>query len=176
MQTQLSTEERVSRIDDLERRSRFMQWVLGILLVVVCAVPFITYWWISSIQSDISGITITNAHIVGDSDVCGGELLVLAYNFHAEGTGKLIEDATVWRTLPPPKTVIYSDSRPFLLDETIDQETTLAWRVPLTYTNPATGAIEPLPPGKYRRLFSVGSTTRFSQFAQSSVEFSVCEK
>jgi len=165
---------RIQRIDELERRSNFIQWFLIALMVVVIAVPVVGAFWLARINEEIGGVAIDNARVIGESALCPGEKLIIVYDFHADGAGKLIEDGTAWRE-SPPKTVVYSVSGPFLLEGTIDQEVTLAWQVPTTYVNPATGIDEPLPPGVYRRLFSVSSASRSAVFAMAGVDFSIRE-
>lgn len=149
----------------------FMQWgLLAILLIISGSI-------IASILFNIFGkeikrIEISNVHVVGPSALCPGEKLTIAYNLHADGTGKLVEDATVW-VESPPKTVIYSATRPLLVDGLLEQEQTIAWPVPVTYVNPADLEEAPLPPGEYKRIFSISSATDEDVFALDRVLFTI---
>jgi hypothetical protein len=92
----------------------------------------------------------------------------------ADGTGKLIEDASVWIEVPP-KTAIYSTSRALLVDGLLEQEQTIAWEVPQTYVDPANLEEAPLPAGPYRRIFAISSATDEGVFALDRVLFSIRE-
>lgn len=147
------------------------------LLVIILAIIVGTYIWgiVRAIQTPtIRDVEISNARIVGPTALCPGDLLVIAYDLKADGTGKLVEDATVW-TQFPPKTVIYSITRPLLVDGLVDQQEVIAWEVPESYINPADLTEIPLPHGNYRRIFAVGSPNDDDDFDLDRVDFSVKE-
>lgn len=151
----------------------FTQWALLAVLILIAAAW--VWGFIHNIFSTkISNIEITDVRIVGSSDLCPGDSLVIAFYLKADGTGKLVEDATVWVEIPP-KTVIYSNSLPFLVDGTLDQEQTVAWPIPETYLDPTTAGKKPLPPGNYKRIFAIGSETDEDEFALDRVLFSIRE-
>lgn len=148
------------------------------LLIVILAIIVGTYIWgiVRAIRTPtIRDVQISNVRVEGPTALCPGELLTIAYDLRADGTGKLVEDAAIWIEVPP-KTVIYSITRPFLVDGLVDQRETIAWEIPKTYINPADLKETPLPPGPYRRIFSVGSPTDDDDFALDRVDFSVKEE
>lgn len=165
IETPLNTEH-------LERRFTFVQTVLIVLLVVVIAVPFIASWWLSRTLPVVSTVKIENLHVLGKQALCPGDPLVTAYDFRAEGAGVLIRDATVWN-VEPPKTMIFSTSRRFILDGPIEQRLTETYYIPRTYINYETGREEILPPGAYRRYFAISSPSRSTVIAIGGVEFSI---
>lgn len=172
LESLLSDEQRRQDAED-ERRARLIQLMLIVILLILIG----TWIWgaiYSLRQPNIRRVTIGNAQVVGTSDLCPGELLFVQFDFHADGAGDLVEKSTIWSDTPP-KTLVYSESQEFLLDDTLDQPETRAWDVPQTYRDNATGQVVPLAAGEYRRLFSVSSPSRSTVFAMGSVEFSVRE-
>jgi hypothetical protein len=156
----------------LERRLNFTQWILILLLIIVIAVPVVASWWIARQTPFISTVSVDNVQLVGESALCPGEPLLVSYDFHAKGAGVLVRDRTLWQTTPP-KTIIFSASRRFILTGPIDQHLTEAWHVPPTYRNPETDIYEPIPPGDYALLMAISSPSRSTVVAISSVSFSI---
>lgn len=165
----------LSRIDHLERRSAFIQWFLVVLFLVIIGGPILLGWWIGTQVNEVGGVSIENARVVGDSAVCPGDRLMIAFDFHAQGAGLLDVDSTLWATEQPPRTLIYSTSRRFVLSESINQQITEAWYVPTSYTDFATGDVTPLPPGTYRRAMAISSPTRSTVLATATIEFEVAD-
>lgn len=157
----------------LERRLNFTQWILGTLLVIIIATPVVISWWIARQTPFISTVSVDSVQAVGETALCPGDPLVVTYDFHAKGAGVLVRDRTLWQLEPPPKTIIFSTSRRFILTGPIDQHLTEAWHVPPTYRNPETDLYEPIPPGDYALLMAISSPSRSTVVAISSVSFSV---
>ena len=155
-----------------EKRLNFTQYILFALLIVVISVPVIGGWWASRNLPIVSTIKIDGLAIVGESAVCPGEPLVWGYHFHAEGSGTLVRDRTLWE-MTPPRTKIFSTREYFILDGPIEQDLIETWHVPHTYRNPETDAMEPLPPGHYKRILSISSPSRSTVTAIDSAEFEI---
>lgn len=149
----------------------FTQWALLAVLVIIVGTWLLGLYF-NIFGKEIRRIEITDARVVGASALCPGENLTIAFHLEADGTGKLVEDATVWVEIPP-KTVIYSETRPLLVDGLLEQEQEIAWEVPKTYINPSNLEELPLPPGPYRRIFSISSATDEDVFALDRVLFSI---
>lgn len=158
----------------LEKRLNVLQYVVIALLVVVIVVPFVWTWWLTSQLPVVSTVSIDNVQMHSPSELCPGEALVISYDFHAKGAGILIRDWTLWN-IDPPKTVIFSTARRFILDGPIDQHLTETWHIPRTYLNHETETMEPLPPGSYKRYLAISSPSRSTVVAITSVEFTVKE-
>lgn len=149
----------------------FIQWALLAVLILIVAS------WVYGITSNILStrikhIHLTDVHIIGSSNLCPGDKLVIGFYVKADGTGKLIQDATV-RTEYPPKTIIFSESLPYLVDGTLDQEQTVAWPIPFTFIDPETAVRKNLSEGTYRRIFSISSATDENQFGLDRVIFNI---
>lgn len=151
----------------------FTRWTLLAILVIIVG-TWILLFLLNLFGKEIKNIEISNVRIVGPSALCPGEKLTIAFNLHADGTGKLVEDGTIWIEVPP-KTVIYSETKPLLVDGLLEQEQTIAWLVPETYINPADLAELPLPAGEYKRIFAISSATDEDVFALDRVTFSIKE-
>lgn len=145
----------------LEKRLNILQWVIVALLVIVIAVPPVAIWWLSRQLPVVNTVQIDNMQMHSPVALCPGDPLIVSYNFHAQGAGVLVRDWTLWSTTPP-KTVIFSTSRRFILDGPIDQHLTETWHIPPTYLNFETEHQEPLPPGNYRRFLAISSPSRSS--------------
>lgn len=157
----------------IERRLNITQWILGIMLLVVISIPVFASWWIARQVPFISTISVDGMQIIGETALCPGDALTYTYNFHAKGAGVLVRDRTLWQLSPPPKTIIYSTSRRFILTEPIDQHLTETWHVPPSYLNPETDTTEPLPTGDYALLMAISSPSRSTAITIASVNFTV---
>lgn len=155
-----------------------IKWIkrvnIGILILALflVGVPAVGSWWIARQLPAVSTVTIDNVTVVGATALCPGEPLIVEYDFHATGSGVLVRDSATW-LVTPPKTMIYSTSRRFILDGPIDQHLRETWHVPASYLNYETEEIESLPSGSYRRHFAISSPSRSSVVAIASVEFTV---
>lgn len=168
-----SPEQRDNDVRD-ERRARIMQWLIVAILLIMVG----TWVWglvYSYTQPRIRNMSITNARVVGDTAICPGDLLLVSYHFHAEGSGLLEVDNSLWAVDPPPRTIIYSAARRFVLAETIDQDVMEAWRVPTHFVDFATGNETTLAPGSYRRDLAISAPVRGGAVATASVNFEVRE-
>src|SRR5690606_21481281 len=96
-----------------------------------------------------------------------------SYEFHATGAGILVRDWTLWKTTPPPRTLIYSTARRFILDGPIDQSLIETWHIPRTYFDYESDSQTPLPPGEYKRYLSISSPSRSTVVAIGSVSFTI---
>lgn len=164
--------EDVQKKQDEPTKPNYTLWLLIVILAIIVG----TYIWgiARRIQTPtIRGVEISNAHVVGPTVLCPGDMLVIAYDLLVPGTGKLEEDATVWVEVPKPKTVIYSATRPLLVDGLLDQQEVIAWPIPYNYINPANLKETPLPPGQYTRIFSVGNPSDDEDFDLDRVNFSI---
>lgn len=157
----------------LEKRLNVLQYVVIALLVVVIVVPFVWTWWLTSQLPIVSTVSIDNVQLLGSRALCPGDPLTYQYAFHAQGSGVLIRDRVLWRLDPPPKTMVFSVSRRFILSEPIDQELIESWHVPASYLNPETDVQEPLPPGNYRLIFAISSPSRSTVVTIAFVDFIV---
>lgn len=158
-----------------ERRARMMQ---GLTLIVLLALLGAWIWGLvyEYNQPRIRNMSISDARVVGESAICPGDLLRVSYHFHAEGSGLLEVDNSLWAVDPPPRTIIYSAARRFVLAETIDQDVIEAWRVPESYTDFATGTETRLAPGMYRRDLAISAPVRGGVVATASVHFRIAEE
>lgn len=145
-----------------------------ILAVVLVGIPAFASWWISRQLPVVNTVSVENMKIIGVTELCPGQQLVTEYDFHAQGEGVLIRDFTLW-LITPPKTMVYSMSRRFILDGPTDQHLRETWTIPDFYFNYETELNEPLPPGKYRRYMAISSPSRSTVIAIASVEFIVKE-
>lgn len=168
----LDTLQRVSRIEDLERRSRFIQWFLVALLVVVIAVPIVGALWLSQVQSEVSSVNIDSIRVVGHGDLCPGERLFWSYDLIAAGSGLLEIDGTTYKA-QPPSTVVFSNPNRMVMSDGILERVVDFWEVPLTHIDQETGESVPFPTGEFRRLIAVSSPTRSSVFATDRISFTV---
>lgn len=156
----------------LESRLNLLLSVVGVLLVIVVAAAVVVPLWINSQLPVVSTVEIDNMQIVGPTALCPGEPLVLEYDFHAKGAGVLVRDFTLWLTTPP-KTMVYSTSRRFILDGPTDQHLRETWTIPNDYFNYETELQEPIPPGQYKRYMAISSPSRSTAISIGEVAFEI---
>ena len=156
-----------------EARARFTQWILIAILAILVG----TWVWgviYAYRQPMIRQVAIENERIVGESELCPGDKLLIRFDFEADSAGKLVQDDTLW-LVTPPRRLIASTTRAFLMDSAMTQELTEAWVIPQMYVDLATAEVVPLPAGTYKRLFAISSPARASVFDVGSVNFTIRE-
>jgi hypothetical protein len=173
----VATSKREAAQQDSEavRQIKRLNLVLLFVFVVILAVPVAGAWWVSRQVPVVSTVSIDNVRITGASELCPGEPLTFSYDFHAKGAGVLVRDLTLWRQTPPPKTLIFSQSRRFILDGPIDQHLVERWTVPRTFFDYETERNELITPGEYRRYLAISSPSRSTVVAIVYVTFHVRE-
>jgi hypothetical protein len=160
--------------DVFTRQIKRINIMLLIVLAALVLGPAFAGWWVARQLPVVSLVEIDNMQTVGNTALCPGEKLIITYDFHAKGAGVLVRDWTTW-SMEPPRTMIYSEWRRFILDGPIDQHLTETWHIPLTYLDYETEQAVPLPPGQYRRYLAVSSPSRSTVVAITSVSFSIRE-
>lgn len=162
----------------LNSNAEIIKWIrranvgIVILAIVLVAVPALGSWWISRQLPIVDAVRIDNLKAESPTALCPGESLIISYDFHAKGEGVLVKDFTAW-FVTPPKTMIFSMSRRFILDGPIDQHLVEAWTIPDSYFNYETERQEPLPAGKYRRYLAISSPSRSTVISIASMEFEI---
>jgi hypothetical protein len=161
--------------NNIEQRLARTQNTLILLFLFIVILPF--FWKIvhNAQITFVKEVDIVNLKTVGDTTLCPGEKLVFTYDLKIRGAGVLVRDLTVWRT-DPPKTIIYSSERRFILNSAVEQKLKEAWLVPKTFINYDTAEVEDLPPGNYVRLMSISSPTLSTVIDTDEVAFTVESK
>lgn len=154
------------------RQIKRVNIVLLFVLFALIAGPATVTWWISKQIPTVSTVDIANLKITDKSTLCPGEPLYYSYDLHALGSGVLVRDRTIWQ-MTPPKTVIYSDARRFILTDAIDQSLIEAWHIPPTYLNPATDGNDRLVPGEYALRLAISSPSQSAIVDIESVDFTI---
>lgn len=170
----MTNEAQQQSIGDLKKLLLRINYGLIIAGIILIAVPAIGTWWVSRQIPVVNTVEVENLRIVGETELCPGDPLILEYDFHAKGAGVLVRDFSLW-LITPPKTMIYSTSRRFILDGPTDQYLRETWTLPDTYFNYETEQMEPIEAGRYRRYMAISSPSRSSVIAIASVEFIVRE-
>lgn len=140
----------------LHRQVKIINLVVLAILIAVVIGPFLFQRWFAQQYPAIDTIAIRDVRVVGETALCPGDTLTMTYRFEASGTGVLVRDATVWN-VTPPKTMIFSNNRRFILDGATREAITETWTVPQSYLNTETDQQEPLPPGEYRRYVGIAA-------------------
>lgn len=154
----------------IKRTNRFVLFIL--LAMIVGPVAFSA--WFARQYPSINSIAISDMRTTGDTDLCPGDALTITYNFDAEGAGVLVRDATTWN-VTPPKTLIFSTSRRFILDGPVAEHVIETWHVPTFYRDPETDTDAPLPPGAYRRYVAIAAARPAGVVAIAYVDFTIRE-
>lgn len=142
--------------------------------IFILGVPLVGTWWLSRQIPMVNTVSIDTVRTTSEMALCHGDKLVFEYNFHARGAGVLVRDLTAYN-VDPPKTMVFSSSRRFILDGPVDQHLREAWTIPHTYHNYETDEDEPLPPGNYLRYLAISSPSRSTVIAIVAVPFLIRE-
>lgn len=168
----LTSDEQIKKNLRDEQRARFSR-ALSIITIVILVAFWLWANYKTSMLPVVNTVSISDARITGETSLCPGDPLAYAYHFHATGSGVLIRDRVLWRVTPPPKTLIFSVSRRFILSDAVDQQLTEAWHLPETYLDPETDLDAPLPPGDYKLIFAISSPSRSTVVSIADVDFTV---
>lgn len=151
-------------VEQRQGRTQIINYVSSILLLILFVWAALSWW--------NNRISISNLHIVGESELCGGDWLIVAYDLYVNGTGVLVRDASTER-VSPPRTVIFSEPLRYSVTGPIREQVIRAWQVPREFLDFETGRMAPLPPGEYLRNVSVSSPGRSDTEDTESALFSI---
>lgn len=151
----------------------------NVVIVIIILAPAILFglvrYWIDQQVPAVSSVEIANLQMRSPALLCPGEPLIVSYTLHTKGLGVLVRDQTL-RDISPPRTIVYSEFRRFIVDGDLDQELTETWLVPATYFNYSSGSVQSLLPGEYRYYLSISSPSRSTAIAIGFVQFRVRDK
>lgn len=169
----LLSDEQRAKDERAELIGHILQWVLaaGVAVIAITLVWSIIY---SLNQPRIREVDIANLRVVGDSELCVGEWLTIAFDTHVEGEGVLILDASTQR-ISPPRTVVFSNWLRFPIRGPVDEQTTVTWQVPHEFPDAETGQLAAFPAGAYLRNVALSAANRGTISDMESVPFTVIE-
>lgn len=166
MQQSESLREFSHRVEKGVYRSGVINYVLSLLLLALLVWGAVSWWQ--------NRVNISDARVVGESALCSGDSLTIAFTLHVNNDGILIRDASTQR-VSPPKTIIFSDWLRFPIKGPVDERIVVAWRVPKKYADFETGRLVALPPGEYLRNIAVSSLSGRDDTDMESIPFSIRE-
>lgn len=149
--------------------------MLLIAIALVVLVPLLYNIYLDSKINFVKQVDIKDLTVLSGTDLCIGDTLTFAYTLHARGSGVLALDLTLWR-VDPPKTVIYSKSERFIIDEPVEQRSVESWRVSSFYKNREKDMLDFIPPGNYRRIIAISSPTNYKIVDIESIDFTIKSK
>lgn len=175
LEAQARKDEAQAKKDDaLRRQIQLTNRFVLVVLVAMIVGPIVFSAWLARQYPSINTIAISNMQTTGSTDLCPGDPLIVAYDFKADGAGVLVRDATTWN-VTPPKTLIFSASRRFILDGPVAEHVVETWHVPTSYRDPETDTDTPLPPGAYRRYVAIAAVRPAGVVAIDYVDFTILE-
>lgn len=142
-------------------------WLFAV--VGVLGVPLITLgllWGLATLIGPRPGVpsesilTVSPLMSKGPTDLCPGEPLDFEFTMDVTGEGVFDLDASTWKLVPPPETVIFSESERFVVAEPISYLVVRRWVVPSSYIDPATNRETDWEPGQYERQIFVTAVGR----------------
>lgn len=157
---------------ELRRQIRITNRFVLFVLVAMIVGPIAFSAWFARQYPSINAIAISNMQAPGETALCPGDPLTVAYDFKADGAGVLVRDATTWN-VTPPKTLIFSTSRRFILDGPVAEHVVETWHVPTSYRDPETDTDAPVPPGAYRRYVAIAAVRPAGVVAIDYVDFTI---
>lgn len=154
--------------EQLKRRTQNEKRLIYAFVILFVIAPIVWNLWTNH-------VALSEVEVVGSSELCPGDLLRFRYHLQTRGRGVFVRDLTTWR-ISPPKTMIFSEPRRFIIDEAIEQDLVESWEVPDVYFNYETWSEDPIQPGQYRRYISVISPSKSTVEDIESVDFTILEK
>lgn len=158
---------------DLDSALRRQNRAIVVLFILVLLVPPLFDYFSKREIPTVSSVSINSMQLLSPAEVCPGDTITFSYDLQFQGSGVLIRDLTLWN-VDPPKTIIFSVARRFILPADITQQSLIeSWRVPRTYYSYEVDEQLPLPPGNYHRQIAISSTTNEEVVDIDWVQFSV---
>lgn len=136
-----------------------MRWLIfGIILIVIG--PIITWIMFVNPQAGRSVFILSPIRITGPVSLCPGETLNFEFDVMVREVGTYNLWMSTWKTEPPPSTIIFSETQPFVIGSTRSFPIARKWQIPSTYIDPADSVDKPMIPGEYIRDISVTAEGR----------------
>lgn len=161
-------------------------WIF--VLVGLVGVPIMTIalaWGIAIVRGDrpaISGIPVfelSEVRVTGSNELCPGETLDFEFDVIAREVGTYNLWMSTWRSDPPPATIIFSETEPFVIGSVREFPIKRMWIVPFIYEDKADNTYKPFAPGSYIRDISVTAEGRDTRNDPIQVAFTIrddCKK
>lgn len=149
------------------------QNILTAIMVVVFGYVFVNSFLEKNIN--VTEVSVSEARILGDNQLCPGDVLRIHVHLSAKGSGVIISDTSV-ESVTTNTVVATEEGKRYPFSDSLEQDIPFLWTVPRTYFNPATGVIEAFPPDDYMR--NISFTARGSDstlFDMASLHFTVPE-
>lgn len=80
---------------------------------------------------------------------------------------------STWKTSPPPSTIIFSETEPFVIGSEREFPIKRMWPVPTTYEDKSDNTLKPFTPGEYIRDISVTAEGRDTRNDPIQVAFTI---
>jgi hypothetical protein len=122
----------------------------------------------------VKSVDIENVELVSEAELCPGDKLIFKYEIVSRGAGQMVRDLTLW-DVNPPRTLIYSNFRRFILPGRIEQHLHEAWPIPHRYFNYESAEWEAIPAGQYVKLMSISSLNYPEATDTVAVQFAIGE-
>lgn len=164
------------------QRSMLDRYFWPIAFLGVIGVPLITLgllWGLATLIGPRPGIpsesilTVSPLMAKGPTDLCPGEPLDFEFTMDVRGEGVFDLDASTWKLVPPPETVIFSESERFVVAEPITYLVMRRWVVPSNYIDPATNRATEWQSGQYERQIFVTAVGRDTEPSIQVLPFTI---
>lgn len=164
------------------RRSPLDRYFWLFVLVGLIGVPVVTLalaWGLSALVGPRAGVpsesilTVSPLMAKGPTELCPGEPLDFEFTMDVKGEGVFDLDASTWKLVPPPETVIFSESERFVVAEPITYLVIRRWVVPSNYIDPATNRATAWESGKYERQIFVTAVGRDTEPSIQVLPFTI---
>lgn len=127
-------------------------------------------------RSSISGVAvfeISQVRVTGPTDLCPGQTLDFEFDVIAKEVGTYNLWMSTWKVDPPPSTIIFSETEPFVIGSEREFPIQREWLVPATYEDKADNTFKPFAPGSYIRDISVTAEGRDTRNDPIQVTFTI---
>lgn len=142
-------------------------WIFA--LVGLLGVPIVTLlmaWGLSALvgqRPNISGLTVfelSDVRVTGPTALCPGDTLNFEFDVVAREVGTYNLWMSTWKVDPPPSTIIFSETEPFVVGSEREFVIQREWIVPAIYEDKTDNEYKPFAPGSYIRDISVTAEGR----------------
>lgn len=155
-------------------RFKEMRWLIGGIALILIG-PLLTWFMFINPQAGRSVFVLSPIRITGPVTLCPGDTLNFEFDVMVREVGTYNLWMSTWKTDPPPSTVIFSETQPFVIGSTRSFPIVRKWRIPATYNDPADSVNKPLVPGEYIRDISVTAEGRNTSNKPLQIIFTILD-
>lgn len=169
---QIGTNEAAAKIEVDHKFNKYFAFLVFAFMFLL-VIGAVNYFQILDPQAGQSVFLLSDIRVTGSTDLCPGENLKFEFDVMVKDVGVYSLYMSTWKTDPPPSTIIFSETQPFVIGSERSFPIVREWKIPFTYADPANDKDTPMIPGEYIRDISVVAVGKNTESTPLQVTFNI---